>query len=95
MFTVLLVEDNMHTQKLMTAVLRDAGYDVVTASNGEQALKKLAETHADIILADVMMPVLNGVEMTRKLRECDSNIPIIMVTAKGGHDDKMEGRTRA
>ena len=91
MFTVLLVEDNQNTQKLMTAVLTNAGYNVVTANNGEIALKRIAESHVDIILADVMMPVMDGVEMTKRLRECGSQLPIIMVTAKGTHDDKMDG----
>ena len=91
MFKILVAEDDPNTRKLMTAVLKGAGYDVLTAANGMEAWQMLDDTHVDILLVDVMMPVMDGVTLTRRLRQCGSDLPIIMVTALGDMQDKRVG----
>ena len=81
MFTILIVEDNKNTARLMEVVLTQNGYSALHADNGEQALKILDESHVDLILVDIMMPVMDGITFTRVLRNSGSQIPIIMVTA--------------
>ncbi|MCR5847788.1 MAG: response regulator transcription factor [Lachnospiraceae bacterium] len=91
MFTVLIVEDNKNTARLMEVVLTQNGYTTLLAENGEEALKVLDEKHVDLILVDIMMPVMDGLTFTRVLRNSGSQIPIIMVTAKDRQDDIRKG----
>lgn len=91
MFTVLIVEDNKNTARLMEVVLTQNGYTTLLAENGEAALKVLDEKHVDLILVDIMMPVMDGLTFTRVLRNSGSQIPIIMVTAKDRQDDIRKG----
>lgn len=85
MFTILIVEDNANTARLMEVVLSQNGYKTLRASDGVKGLDVLAENHVDLILLDIMMPNMDGYEFTKILRESGSQIPILMVTAK---DDK-------
>ncbi|MDE6696277.1 MAG: response regulator [Muribaculaceae bacterium] len=92
--TVLVVDDSSD----MTEMLKDSLdniYSVITASDGMDALKKISETKPDIILTDLMMPNLNGMELCRKLKENPEtvNIPIIILTAKHDLGVKLEGLT--
>lgn len=92
--TVLVVDDNRD----MTEMLKDSLeglYDVITASNGKEALKTARQLHPDIILTDLMMPVMNGMELCRALKEDKEtvNIPIIIITAKHDLGVKLEGLT--
>lgn len=91
MFQIMVVEDDKSTLKLMKAVLRHAGYEVYTAENGENALDVLDKQHIDLIMLDVMMPVMNGYEFTEQLRQCGDNTPILMVTAKQLPEEKCKG----
>ena len=91
MFTILIVEDNKNTARLMEVVLTQNGYSALHADNGEQALKILDESHVDLILVDIMMPVMDGITFTRVLRNSGSQIPIIMVTAKDSQEDIRKG----
>ena len=91
MFSVLIVEDNKNTARLMEVVLTQNGYTTLLAENGEAALKVLDEKHVDLILVDIMMPVMDGLTFTRVLRNSGSQIPIIMVTAKDRQDDIRKG----
>ncbi len=91
MFQILVAEDNLNSQKLMKIILNQAGYKVITASNGIEALEIMDSKHIDLIVLDVMMPKMDGYEFTRQLRQSGNNTPIIMVTAKYQNEDKCEG----
>jgi len=81
----LLVDDEPLNLGFMSGYLADIGYDVATASSGEEALAIVAANMPDIILIDIMMPGLNGYQVTRKLKNKreTSNMPIVLVTALG------------
>ena len=64
MFTILIVEDNKNTARLMEVVLTQNGYSTLHASNGEEGLKMVDENHIDLILLDLMMPVMDGITFT-------------------------------
>lgn len=91
MFHILVVEDGINIRKLMTAYLERAGYSVYQAENGMRALEVLELHHIDLIICDIMMPHLNGYELTKSLREANFNIPILIVTAKESFEDKEKG----
>jgi len=91
MFEILVVEDNVNTQKLMCAVLKRGGYHVDTASNGLEALDKMEKQHFDLIVLDVMMPEMDGYQLCEELRGVGDNIPILMVTATHEIRDKHKG----
>lgn len=91
MFTILIVEDNKNTARLMEVVLTQNGYSTLHASNGKEGLKMVDENHIDLILLDLMMPVMDGITFTRVLRNSGSQVPIIMVTAKDRQEDIRKG----
>ncbi|MCW3490661.1 response regulator transcription factor [Dethiobacter alkaliphilus] len=91
MFDILVVEDDRSLQKLMTAVLKQNGYNVLLAGDGQQALETLDTSHVDLIICDIMMPNMDGYALTETLRQSDNNLPILMVTAKETFDDKKRG----
>ncbi len=91
MFRVLVAEDDPSTQKLLCAILKMNGYEAIAASDGQQALDLLDTTQVDLLLCDIMMPRLDGLELTRQLRESGSTLPILMVTAKAQPQDKYTG----
>ena len=91
MFRILVVEDDAHTRKLMCAVLSQQGYDPLSACDGIEALEMLDRHHVDLIVLDLMMPRMDGYELTEQLRRGGSDIPILMVTAKEKPVDKRRG----
>jgi DNA-binding response OmpR family regulator len=91
MFNILVVEDGTNIRKLMTARLEQEGYVVFQAENGEAALGVLDTQHIDLIVSDIMMPRMDGYELTKSLREANYNMPILMVTAKESFEDKEKG----
>ena len=91
MFQIMVVEDDKSTAKLMRAVLTHNGYKVFQATNGQEALKMLDSQHIDLIVLDVMMPVMDGYEFTEQLRQCGNNTPILMVRAKQLPEEKCRG----
>lgn len=90
MATILVVEDNPHTQLLTTARLRPF-YEVICAEDGLEALDVLYSRHVDLIVADVMMPHMDGYELLRRLRSENFTTPVILLTAKQSFEDKREG----
>lgn len=90
--TVLLIEDNPDMRYFLKHCLR-SGYNIMEASNGKEGFEKIDEHEPDLIICDVMMPVMDGLEFTRKmkseLRTC--HIPIILLTARSLHEQKIEG----
>ena len=91
MFQILVAEDNLNSAKLMKIILNQAGFKVITATNGAEALDIMDSRHIDLILLDIMMPKMDGYELTRSLRQAGNNIPILMVTGKTQNEDKWEG----
>lgn len=88
---ILLVDDEPRLRKMVKDFLRRADYDVVEAENGRQALDIFfSDMKIDLIILDVMMPEVNGWEVCREIRK-ESNVPIIMLTAKGGENDELQG----
>ena len=88
--TVLVVEDEASFVEALTIGLRREGFEVVVATDGVQALELFDETQPDIVLLDVMLPKISGIEVCRQLRK-KTQIPIIMVTAKGAEIDTVVG----
>lgn len=91
MVRILVVEDNKNTRRLMRAVLEQAGYEVLEAVNGAVALELIDLEHVDLILLDIMMPVMDGYEFTDELRRSGDMTPILMVTAKQLPEEKCRG----
>lgn len=93
MFTILVVEDDAPLQRMMSAFLGLNGFSVVGATNGEEALNAIDRVMPDLVIADVMMPVMDGWELTRELRRCYPRLPIMLVTARDTIEDKRTGFT--
>lgn len=91
MFQILIVEDDVNTSRLMSAVLKRYGYNVLLAKNGQEALEITDKNHVDLAIVDIMMPVMDGYEFTKCMRDCGSTMPILMVTAKQLPEDKCKG----
>lgn len=90
MFRILVVEDDPALGQLFSRVLERAGYSAVTASDGREALEIAGREYIDLVITDVMMPVMDGVELTRRLREEKSTLPILMITARGDYNAKQD-----
>ena len=91
MFHILVVDDDKNTRLLFRAELENAGYTVVTATDGKEALEIMDREHVDLVVLDIMMPNMDGYEFTRLLRESQNNLPILMVSAKQLPADKHKG----
>ena len=91
MINILIVEDNEQLRKLMSIHLRRAGYSAFEAGNGVEALKVLEDISIHLIIADIMMPKMDGYELTGELRKANITIPVLMVTAKETLEDKRKG----
>jgi len=87
---VLVVDDDVKTVELVKLYLNRDGYRVITAYNGNDALKLAREDHPDLIVLDLMLPGMNGLDVCRTLRE-ESDVPIIMLTALTTDDDRLKG----
>jgi DNA-binding response OmpR family regulator len=91
MFKILVVEDDTNTRKLMCAVLKKNGFETYSAEDGNAALHLMENQHIDLVVLDIMMPNMDGYELTRQLRLSWGNLPILMVTAKQEPKDKKQG----
>ena len=87
---VLVADDEPRITKLVSDRAADEGFRVVTANGGEEALQKAEEVRPDIVLLDIVMPDLDGIEVMRQLRE-RRPVPVILLTAKGSTADKAKG----
>jgi two-component system, OmpR family, response regulator len=87
---ILLVDDEQSVQTLLTYPLVREGYDVVSAHDGREALDRFAEQRFDLVVLDIMLPTLDGIEVCRRMRS-RSRVPIIMLTAKDDEIDKVLG----
>jgi two-component system response regulator ResD len=87
---VLVVDDNLRTQEAIALYLRHAGYAVDVAATGPEALSVAADRRPDLVVLDLMLPGLSGLDVCRALRE-RADVPIIMVTARTTEEDTLEG----
>ena len=90
---ILVVEDEQVLREGLTDLLMGAGHDVTTASDGSEAVQHGTDECFDLVLLDLMLPKLNGIEVLTRLRRVRPGLPIIMLTARGGEDDKVSGLT--
>ena len=91
MFKIIVAEDEADIRALYKKVLRQNGYDVLEASDGQEVLDILDRTQADLIVSDIMMPRMDGYELVAALREHQYTIPILLITAKDSFLDMQKG----
>ena len=91
MFRILIAEDDRELCQLFSHILVKNGYYVKGVSNGEEALAELDNGYYDLIISDIMMPVMDGYELVHRLRESENHIPVMMITAKDAFDDMRRG----
>jgi len=89
--TVLIVDDEKNIVDILSFNLKKEGFEIATAYDGEAALKQYTATHPDLILLDVMLPLMDGFEVCRQIRAHDRMTPIIMLTAREEETDKVLG----
>ena len=90
MLSVLLVDDERSMRDFLKILLKKEGFDVRTASDGTQALEMLAERGADLVLSDIRMPGMNGIELLEQVKELYPGLPVVMVTAFASPDDAVQ-----
>ena len=90
---ILAVDDNEDSLRIVQMIVQSAGFEVRIARNGKQALEAVEETVPELIIMDVMMPEMDGVEALKVLRDSTrtSRIPVILLTAKGQDEDVLSG----
>lgn len=91
MVRILVVDDDPSTRKLFSEILAAEGFDVVSAANGAEALDRMEETQVQLAVVDVMMPEMDGLELTKLLRQNQADFPILMVSAKSLSSDIKAG----
>lgn len=91
MFKILIAEDDRELRMLFQRVLTQNGYSVRGVENGKEALAALELDYVDLIISDIMMPVMDGYELVRSLREANYQIPVLMITAKDAFEDMRLG----
>ena len=88
---ILIVDDDPRITNLLRRVLAYEGYSVTTAATGQEALNRVLERPPDLIVLDIMLPALNGLEVAKRLRAAGDNIPILMLTARDTVADRVQG----
>ena len=91
MFKILIAEDDRELRQLFAHILTKNNYLVRSVSNGQEALDALDKDYYDLIISDIMMPVMDGYELVKLLRSSGNNTPVMMITAKDAFDDMREG----
>jgi DNA-binding response OmpR family regulator len=91
--TILVAEDQQHVRSLVEYKLRNSGYTVICVDDGKSALEKAIDLVPDLILLDIMMPLMTGFEVLSALRQNDKtkNVPVLMVTALSKEDEVLKG----
>ena len=88
---LLVVDDDPRITDLLRRILAYEGYSVATAASGDEALNRTLERAPDLIVLDVMLPVLDGLEVVQRLRAADDNVPVLMLTARDAVADRVKG----
>ncbi len=91
MINILIVEDDKNLRRLMEVFLKENGFEIFLAEDGEKAIEVFYKSHIDLVLCDIMMPKVNGYDLVKELRRFNYDLPIIMVTAKESFADKKKG----
>ena len=91
MFKIIIAEDDRELRQLFSHVLTKNGYTVKGVSNGQEALDAMDNDYYDLIISDIMMPVMDGYEFVRTLRDTGNTTPVLMITAKDAFDDMKQG----
>lgn len=91
MFNILVVEDDHNQNRLICAALRQNGYNAISASDGKRALELLDREQVDLVITDIMMPAMDGYQLTDALRGANYTMPILIVSAKEAFEDKRRG----
>ena len=94
MARVMVVDDDVTVREVVVTYLRAAGYDVGEAADGESALAGLRDARADLLVLDLMLPGIDGLEVCRRLRAKGDDVPVIMLTALGSETDRVVGLER-
>ena len=91
---ILTVDDSSSVRQMVSFVLKDAGYQVTEAEDGQDAVNKMSETSIDMLITDLNMPIMNGVELIRWARSNGPHkyIPVIMLTTESQDEKKLEGK---
>jgi DNA-binding response OmpR family regulator len=90
MLNILVVDDDIYIRELVATILKKEFYTIIEATDGEEALNKIAEIKIDLCIVDVMMPKIDGFELCETLREYYKDMPILMLTAKNSIVDKVK-----
>jgi CheY-like chemotaxis protein len=85
---ILVVDDSNVLRRIITFNLKSAGYEVTEAVNGKEGLDKIESENPDMIFLDIMMPVMDGFTVLKELQKINSEIPVVVLTAKGGESDE-------
>ncbi len=88
---ILVVEDDGRVSELICRALQEQGWQTVAAFDGEQGAEKAAQQNFGLVILDIILPKLDGISLCKRLREQQQHLPIIMLTALGATDDKLEG----
>lgn len=91
MFKILVIEDEQRVAALLQSGLEENGYNVSLAMDGTQGVNLFVEDKFDLVLSDIILPKMNGLEVCKEIRSKNTDVPILMLTALGGTDDKLEG----
>lgn len=88
---ILLIEDDDRLSKLITKGFQEAGFEVTAAYDGNTGMKLALQTHFDLVVTDIVLPKKDGLEFCNEIKSLKPNLPVIMLTALGTTDDKLEG----
>lgn len=91
MSTILVADDDANIRELVCLFLRNDGFTTVEAANGKEALNAYASTHVDLVVLDIMMPIMDGWTLCKELRKANPDLPLLMLTAKGETWEKVKG----
>lgn len=91
MSKILMADDDNNLREAVSIILQRAGFEVISASDGAQAVDRFQSEHPDVVILDVMMPWMDGYEACERIRAVDSKVPVLMLTAKGDIVDKKIG----
>ena len=94
MARVMVVDDDVTVREVVVTYLRAGGYDVVEAADGESALADLRDERADLVVLDLLLPGIDGLEVCRRIRAKGDDVPVIMLTALGSETDRVVGLER-
>lgn len=85
---ILVVDDSNILRRIITFNLKSAGYEVLEAVNGKEGLDKINSENPDMVFLDIMMPIMDGFTVLKQLQKNKCEVPVIVLTAKGGEDDE-------